>query len=52
MCRLLAGQISYLIEWPGLLADEKADGWILPCVATPMSDLVIEQPALRPLGQP
>jgi ferredoxin len=49
MCRLLQGRISYLVEWPGLLADEKAEGWILPCVALAESDLVIEQTALRPV---
>lgn len=41
MCRLLAGAIRYRIEWPGLLAEEKQEGWILPCVAHAESDLVI-----------
>lgn len=45
-CRLHAGRIVYRIDWPGLLAEEKAEGWILPCVAYPASDLVIEQPVL------
>ncbi|HZY20403.1 MAG TPA: 2Fe-2S iron-sulfur cluster-binding protein [Ramlibacter sp.] len=40
--RLLDGRVAYRIEWPGLLADEKAQGWILPCVACPRSDLVVE----------
>lgn len=44
MCRLVSGHIDYLIEWPGLLAEEKAEGWILPCVACARSDLVIEAP--------
>lgn len=44
MCRLLSGQIRYQIEWPGLSSDEKKDGYILPCVAQPQSDLVIEEP--------
>jgi ferredoxin len=44
MCRLLSGQVSYRIEWPGLSADEKNDGYILPCVAYPESDLVIDVP--------
>lgn len=47
MCKLLSGHVDYLIEWPGLLAEEKAEGWILPCVALPRSDLVIDQPAAR-----
>ncbi|MEJ6006822.1 2Fe-2S iron-sulfur cluster-binding protein [Paucibacter sp. AS339] len=40
-CRLLAGEIHYLIEWPGLSAEEKAEGWILPCVAQARSDLLL-----------
>jgi ferredoxin len=45
MCRLVEGQVRYRIEWPGLSADEKAEGWILSCVAVPASRLVIDQPA-------
>lgn len=41
MCRLLEGRIRYRIEWPGLLSEEKQEGWILPCVAHAESDLVI-----------
>ena len=44
MSRLVAGEIRYRIEWPGLLSEEKAEGWILPCVAEPRSALTIEQP--------
>jgi ferredoxin len=44
MCLLLDGDISYAIEWPGLLAEEKAEGWILPCVARAESDLVLGWP--------
>jgi ferredoxin len=44
MCRLVGGDISYRIEWPGLSADEKREGWILPCVAHPLSDVVIDAP--------
>ena len=49
LCRLVSGSIHYQIDWPGLLADEKADGWILPCVAVATSDLVIDAPAARRL---
>jgi ferredoxin len=45
MCRLLDGQVSYRIEWPGLSADEKKEGFILPCVAYPESDITIDAPA-------
>jgi ferredoxin len=49
MCRLLQGQVRYAIAWPGLLAEEKAEGWILPCVAHAEADLVIEAPAAHAL---
>jgi ferredoxin len=32
----------HTIEWPGLSAEEKAEGWILPCVAVAESALVID----------
>lgn len=49
LARLLSGRIHYQIDWPGLLAEEKTDGWILPCVACADSDLVIDAPAATPL---
>lgn len=54
MCRLTAGKIRYEIEWPGLSAEEKAEGWILPCIAYAESDLVIHAPAasLKPTEPP
>ncbi|MBC7469870.1 MAG: 2Fe-2S iron-sulfur cluster binding domain-containing protein [Ramlibacter sp.] len=42
ICRLLEGQVNYRIEWPGLLPEEKAQGFILPCVAYPQSDVVLK----------
>ena len=45
ICRLASGKVSYHIAWPGLSAEEKAEGYILPCVAYPASDLVIQAPA-------
>jgi ferredoxin len=44
MCRLGSGTVSYLLEWPGLSADEKREGLILPCVAVPVSDLTLVAP--------
>ncbi len=44
LCRLVSGQVAYRIEWPGLSFDEKREGYILPCVAYPLSDAVIELP--------
>ena len=43
MCRMLSGEVSYAIEWPGLTAEEKAEGYVLPCVARPLSHVVLEQ---------
>ena len=42
LCRLASGSIAYEIEWPGVSADEKREGLILPCVARPVSDVVLE----------
>lgn len=47
MCRLTSGQIRYSIEWPGLSAEEKKEGFILPCVAYAESDAVIHAPRAR-----
>ena len=44
LLRLCAGQVRYRIEWPGLSAEEHAEGWILPCVAQARSDLVLVCP--------
>ena len=41
ICRLSSGQVMYRIEWPGLSAEEKQEGYILPCVAYPLSDVVM-----------
>jgi ferredoxin len=46
VARVLSGQVHHRIEWPGLSADEKADGWVLPCVAVADSDVVLWQPRL------
>ncbi|PCE22604.1 ferredoxin [Paraburkholderia acidicola] len=44
LCRVTSGEVRYLIEWPGVSREEKAEGFILPCVAVAQSDLVIEVP--------
>lgn len=41
MQRMLSGEVRYRIEWPGLLEEEKREGWVLPCVAHPASDIVL-----------
>src|SRR5688572_26830241 len=47
LCQLEAGRVRHLIEWPGLSAEEKRAGWILPCVAVPLTDLRLRAPAAR-----
>jgi ferredoxin len=39
--QLESGEVRYEIEWPGLSAEEKAEGCVLPCVAFPCSDLTL-----------
>lgn len=41
LCRLDGGSIAYEIEWPGLTREEKAEGLVLPCVARPLTDVVL-----------
>ena len=41
ICQLVEGQVTYRLDWPGLSLDEKREGLILPCVAYPVSDVVI-----------
>jgi ferredoxin len=47
ICQVRSGTVSYRVAWPGLSAEEKAEGWCLPCVALAQSDLVLEQPLAR-----
>ena len=49
ICKLLDGQVRYRIEWPGVSADEKAEGWILPCVAEPIGDVTLDVPYASPI---
>jgi ferredoxin len=53
MCKMTAGRVRYTIEWPGLSREEKAEGYILPCVAIAETDVVLEAPdavELKPHG--
>ncbi|WP_414441328.1 2Fe-2S iron-sulfur cluster-binding protein [Burkholderia sp. 22PA0106] len=45
LCRMVSGSVTYRVEWPGVTREERAQGWILPCVAVAASDLVIEYSA-------
>jgi ferredoxin len=45
--RLVQGRVRYTITWPGLSPDEKAEGWVLPCVALADSSTLTLQPLDR-----
>lgn len=47
LCRLVSGEVNYTIEWPGLSAEEIAEGYVLPCVARPATNLVLDQPLAK-----
>ena len=44
ICQLVSGEVVYTVDWPGLSAEEKTEGWVLPCVARPVSNVVLDQP--------
>jgi len=41
--RLEAGRVHYTVDWPGLSLDERREGWVLPCVAQPRSDVTLRR---------
>jgi ferredoxin len=43
IARLVEGRVEHRIPWPGLSAEEKADGYVLPCVAEPRSDVTLQR---------
>lgn len=45
MCQMTAGEVFYEILWPGLSREEKAEGFVLPCVAHACGDVVLTAPA-------
>jgi ferredoxin len=47
ICLMKQGRVHYRIEWPGLSPEEKREGYILPCVAYPDEDLIMEIPGAR-----
>ncbi|MEX3692584.1 2Fe-2S iron-sulfur cluster-binding protein [Paraburkholderia sp. BR14263] len=44
LCRVVSGDVSFTIEWPGLSREEKAEGYVLTCVAVARTDLVLDVP--------
>ena len=47
LCRFESGSVRYLVDWPGLSIEEKRDNYLLPCVAVPTSDLVVNAPLAK-----
>jgi ferredoxin len=41
--QLQSGRVRYTMEWPGLTPEEHAQGYVLPCVAHPCTDVVLRQ---------
>lgn len=41
--QLVSGTVRYEMEWPGLTKEEKDEGYVLPCVAHPCSDVVLKE---------
>ena len=51
LCQLVSGQVRYRVEWPGITPEEKEEGLTLPCVALPLTPVVLNVPGatLRPV---
>ncbi|WP_295529811.1 2Fe-2S iron-sulfur cluster-binding protein [uncultured Pseudacidovorax sp.] len=50
LCQVSEGVVAHTIEWPGVTREERAEGWILPCVAEARSDVVLEAPLAASFG--
>lgn len=51
-CQVESGSVRYVVDWPGLSAEERSDAWTLPCVAVPTSDVVLNAPLARSTSGP
>ncbi len=52
LCVLTSGRVRYTVAWPGLSAEEKLQGDILPCVAVAESDLTLQVAQARSTTAP
>lgn len=41
---LISGEVRYEMDWPSLAPEEKAEGCVLPCVAYPVTEVVLKDP--------
>ena len=46
IAQVVSGRVGHRIPWPGLSPDERAEGWVLPCVAIADGDVVLHQPRI------
>jgi ferredoxin len=46
------GRVYYEEEWPGVSREEQEAGDILPCIARPVSDLVMNAPWAKKISLP
>lgn len=42
LSQLAQGEVAYVVDWPGISRDERAEGAVLPCVAQPRSDVLLQ----------
>jgi len=47
LCRLESGTVRYLVDWPGLSIEERRENYLLPCVAVPTGDVVVNAPLAK-----
>ena len=48
LCRVRDGRTRHVIDWPGVSAEERAEGWVLPCVAEALGGgVTLEVPGAR-----
>lgn len=47
ICLRTGGQTRHLIDWPGLSAEEKLEGHVLPCCAVAVEATTLWQPRAR-----
>lgn len=45
LCPMTSGQVRYRVEWPGLSAEEREQGLVLPCVAEALGDVTLHAPS-------
>jgi ferredoxin len=53
LAHLLEGKVRWRVDWPGVSAEERSQGWVLPCVAeAATARLRLHAPGARALLSP